>query len=213
MHTKHRLRLIAASATLGHATALSSSARSCFRLRGMPPEKIIFGAVLGQGRIFRHIGAWSGPAGDAAMANSGYREGRAAAPNIDCEGDRQGEDFQDIVDSPYGAVHAEMMSGDGEDSRRMEQIATLRPLHRECDCKTVFIFAFQGNFKQAYIAKAYTDEEFTITGDTSTAEDAAFDCQVGALQEAVLDDSFQDMLNAYCREHCHHFEAGFLRGS
>ena len=67
-------------------------------------------------------------------ANSGYREGRAAAPNIECEGagfdmpfrtqlayatiicqfsdllgragDRQG-DFQDIVDSPYGAVHAE----------------------------------------------------------------------------------------------------------
>ncbi|CAE7250919.1 arl2bp [Symbiodinium microadriaticum] len=110
-----------------------------------------------------HIGAWSGPAGDAAMANSGYREGRAAAPNIECEGDRQG-DFQDIVDSPYGAVHAEMISGDGE------------------------------------------DEEFTITGDTSNAEDAAFDSQVGALQEAVLDDSFQDMLNAYCREHCHHFE-------
>ncbi|CAE7311906.1 ARL2BP, partial [Symbiodinium sp. CCMP2456] len=98
------------------------------------------------------------------MANSGYREGRAAAPNIECEGDRQGEDFQDIVDSPYGAVHAEMISGDGE------------------------------------------DEEFTITGDTSNAEDAAFDSQVGALQEAVLDDSFQDVLNAYCREHCHHFE-------
>ncbi|CAE7549145.1 ARL2BP [Symbiodinium pilosum] len=50
------------------------------------------------------------------------------------------------------------------------------------------------------------DEEFTITGDPSNAADAAFDSQVEALQDAVLDDSFQEMLNAYCREHCHHFE-------
>lgn len=50
------------------------------------------------------------------------------------------------------------------------------------------------------------DDDFIITGDPSSPEDANFDRQVEALQEAVLDDSFQELLNGFCREHCHHFE-------
>ncbi|CAJ1385922.1 unnamed protein product [Effrenium voratum] len=50
------------------------------------------------------------------------------------------------------------------------------------------------------------EEDFVITGEPSNAADADFDRQVEALQEAVLDDSFQEVLNAFCREHCHHFE-------
>eukprot|EP00913_Durusdinium_trenchii_P014134 g13266.t1 len=50
------------------------------------------------------------------------------------------------------------------------------------------------------------DDDFTITGGPDDVEDFAFDRQVEALQEAVLDDSFQEVLNAFCREHCHHFE-------
>eukprot|EP00440_Ansanella_granifera_P042444 gb/GFBE01046014.1/.p1 GENE.gb/GFBE01046014.1/~~gb/GFBE01046014.1/.p1 ORF type:complete len:221 (+),score=72.32 gb/GFBE01046014.1/:1-663(+) len=50
------------------------------------------------------------------------------------------------------------------------------------------------------------DDDFTITGDKGSAADAAFDHQVEVLQEVVLDDSFQALLNSYCKEHCHHFE-------
>ena len=93
---------------------------------------------------------------------AGYSEARPKAPGITCDG--PGDEFVDIVDSPFGAEHAEMFNGNGE------------------------------------------EDDFIITGGPSNAEDAAFDQQVEALQEAVLDDAFQEVLNAFCREHCHHFE-------
>eukprot|EP00931_Biecheleriopsis_adriatica_P110394 TRINITY_DN84666_c0_g1_i1.p1 TRINITY_DN84666_c0_g1~~TRINITY_DN84666_c0_g1_i1.p1 ORF type:complete len:250 (-),score=68.69 TRINITY_DN84666_c0_g1_i1:66-719(-) len=93
---------------------------------------------------------------------AGRGGGYTGKPVIEC--DAEGDDFEDIVDSPYGAEHAAMMAGEGE------------------------------------------DEDFTITGDAGSAADAAFDRQVEVLQEVVLDDTFQELLNSFCREHCHHFE-------
>mmetsp|Transcript_48120 Transcript_48120/g.103076 ORF Transcript_48120/g.103076 Transcript_48120/m.103076 type:complete len:214 (-) Transcript_48120:220-861(-) len=82
---------------------------------------------------------------------------------------RGDEEFEEIVDSPYGQEHARMMVGDGDD------VAT-------------------------------AEAEFTIEGDSGSAEDASFDQIVGALQDIVMEDSFQAALNGFCKENCHHFE-------
>eukprot|EP00930_Biecheleria_cincta_P078981 TRINITY_DN6663_c0_g1_i1.p1 TRINITY_DN6663_c0_g1~~TRINITY_DN6663_c0_g1_i1.p1 ORF type:complete len:230 (+),score=46.95 TRINITY_DN6663_c0_g1_i1:64-690(+) len=50
------------------------------------------------------------------------------------------------------------------------------------------------------------DEEFIIEGDRGSADDTAFDQQVEVLQEVVLDGAFQELVDAYCRDNCHHFE-------
>lgn len=50
------------------------------------------------------------------------------------------------------------------------------------------------------------ESEFIIDGTGGSDEDSAFDNTVGVLQEIVLDESFQNILQGFCKEHCHHFE-------
>ncbi|CAE8742537.1 unnamed protein product, partial [Polarella glacialis] len=102
-------------------------------------------------------------AATAKAPAAGYADSkRPGAPAIATE---VADDFEDIIDSPFGAEHAQMLTGDDSG-----------------------------------------EEEFIIKGDSGSTADTVFDRQVEVLQEVVMDDSFQDLLQDFCKKNCHHFE-------
>lgn len=51
------------------------------------------------------------------------------------------------------------------------------------------------------------DEDFTISGNFDVSmEDTKFDEAIGALQDIIISDEFQDNLNEFCRAHCDVFD-------
>ena len=64
--------------------------------------------------------------------------------------------------------------------------------------------------QQSTLSVPFAEEEvgdIVIVGDGGSASDQRWDACIGVLENVLMDESFSDAQEEFCRQHCHHFDS------